>query len=548
MRRVLAVLLACFTAVPAVTQDPRFGETIEISLVNVDVIVTDRAGNHVRGLTAADFELYEDGELQPITNFAEYRGTAAARAVTADAAPRTPAAPAAEDVAPPQKRNILVFVDKLQVHGRVRKQLFDGIKQFLRRTVRPGDAVGIASWASGPRSAQEFTDDVPRLERALDKLATESGQRVQKSEWDYIELEKRQLEWYYSQGAAMGMSGGSAGLSVSQYDATARVVLEVRQKARAISSLMQTMAGADGQKVMVLLSHRFAPTSGAEYSGIGNQGAVTAENQIDEMLRVAKTNGIRVYPLYATLGDLDIGETASLTDPPSLQSAISKSALRNIETSSLMNIANETGGVAGTGMGDIEKVFTSITEDLESYYSLAYRATPPAGGRAKRLTVKVKNPAYRVRTRRDVVDRTSESLLRQRIVASLLQPPRVEGFPVNVFLRKARTDSGLLHLPLQIKVPVSALTLLPDGSRHSGGFSVYIAWAGQLGTSSDITRRSHPVTIETSQLGAAKSQVITFDVEVAATRAVDRLVVAVVDDLSQEMGLVRFDIPRPKGK
>ncbi|HEY0156070.1 MAG TPA: VWA domain-containing protein [Thermoanaerobaculia bacterium] len=538
----LAVLLACCTAVPAISQDPRFGEVIEVSLVNVDVIVTDRAGNHVRGLTADDFELYENGKLQPVTNFAEYRGSGATRTVVA-AAQGTPSAPAAAEAAPPQKRNILVFVDKLQVHGRERRQLFDGVKQFLRRSVRPGDAVGIASWVSGPRSAQELTDDMKQLDAALDKLAAERG-KVQKSEWDYIELEKTQLEWYYAQGASIG-SGGSAGVLASQYDAAARVVLDVRQKARSITSLMQTMAGAEGQKILVLLSHRFAPNSGAEYTGIGNDMAITADAQIGEMVNVAKANGIRVYPLYATLGDLDVGETASLQGPPALNAATQRSSLRNIETSSLMNIANETGGVAGTGLGDIEKVFTSISEDLESYYSLAYRATEPNRGQPKRLTVKVKNGAYRVRTRRDVVDRTSETLLRQRIIASLLQPPRVEGFPVNVFLRKARTESGLLHLPLQIKVPVSALTLLPDGAaKHSGGFSVYIAWAGELGTSSDITKRSYPVAVEAAQLAASKSQVITYDVEFAATRAVDRVVVAVVDDVTQEVGLVRFDIPR----
>ena len=91
MRRLLALLLTCLIAGPAVPQSSRFGETIEVSLVNVDVIVTDRAGNHVRGLTAADFELYENGKLQPITNFAEYRGTAAARTVVASAS--APAAP-----------------------------------------------------------------------------------------------------------------------------------------------------------------------------------------------------------------------------------------------------------------------------------------------------------------------------------------------------------------------------------------------------------------------------------------------------------------------
>jgi len=44
-------------------------EKIDVSVVNVDVTVTDRAGNPVRGLTRDDFEVFEDGRPQPITNF-----------------------------------------------------------------------------------------------------------------------------------------------------------------------------------------------------------------------------------------------------------------------------------------------------------------------------------------------------------------------------------------------------------------------------------------------------------------------------------------------
>jgi sulfur transfer protein SufE len=37
--------------------------------VSVDVIVRDRDGNIVRGLTAADFEIREDGRPQDILSF-----------------------------------------------------------------------------------------------------------------------------------------------------------------------------------------------------------------------------------------------------------------------------------------------------------------------------------------------------------------------------------------------------------------------------------------------------------------------------------------------
>src|SRR5437660_1687862 len=53
---------------------PGLGETIEVSLVNIDVFVKDQSGKQVHGLTKDDFEVYENGLRQPITNFAEYTG------------------------------------------------------------------------------------------------------------------------------------------------------------------------------------------------------------------------------------------------------------------------------------------------------------------------------------------------------------------------------------------------------------------------------------------------------------------------------------------
>ena len=44
-------------------------ETIQVNIVEVPVIVVDRAGNPVRGLTEKNFELFDEGKKQPITSF-----------------------------------------------------------------------------------------------------------------------------------------------------------------------------------------------------------------------------------------------------------------------------------------------------------------------------------------------------------------------------------------------------------------------------------------------------------------------------------------------
>jgi hypothetical protein len=266
------------------------------------------------------------------------------------------------------------------------------------------------------------------------------------------------------------------------------------------------------------------------------------------MLDIAKANGVRVYPVFARIGDMDLNETASTNAMQVLNNASQHNALRSMETSSLATIASETGGVAGLGVGDVERVLSRLSDDLSSYYSLAYRATAAVSGAQKRLVVKVKNDAYRVRARRDVVDKSNEMRMRQRIIASLMQPPKIEGLPIHVFLAKARTEKGLLHLPLHIKLSMRSLTLLPEGEKRSGGFTVYVAWSGALGTLSEITRRSQPISVAENELAAANDKIITYDVEVAATRGVEKLAIVVVDDISQDMGLVRFDLPKPKGR
>ncbi|MFP5245761.1 MAG: hypothetical protein ACLGH0_03620, partial [Thermoanaerobaculia bacterium] len=64
MKKPLLAVVAALFLVAADTpkpQIPSMGETIEVSIINLDVVVTDKQGNRVRGLTSNDFEVYENG-------------------------------------------------------------------------------------------------------------------------------------------------------------------------------------------------------------------------------------------------------------------------------------------------------------------------------------------------------------------------------------------------------------------------------------------------------------------------------------------------------
>src|SRR5437867_1431417 len=119
---------------------PRLGESIEVSIVNVDVFVTDADGRRVQGLTKDDFQIFQDGKRQPITNFAEYRGGNLPPPAVGQPAP-------AEAQEPPrQKRTMVIFVDRFSLPRFRSEPMFDAIRSFLHHVVRPGDAVSIVSW------------------------------------------------------------------------------------------------------------------------------------------------------------------------------------------------------------------------------------------------------------------------------------------------------------------------------------------------------------------------------------------------------------------
>ncbi|MGH9424570.1 MAG: hypothetical protein ACRD3J_31645, partial [Thermoanaerobaculia bacterium] len=58
----------------AVSSLAQNSESIEVRVVNVDVVVRDRAGKPVTGLTKDAFEIYENGQKREITNLYEVTG------------------------------------------------------------------------------------------------------------------------------------------------------------------------------------------------------------------------------------------------------------------------------------------------------------------------------------------------------------------------------------------------------------------------------------------------------------------------------------------
>src|ERR1700737_1669206 len=117
-----AALIA--TALQPQAQMAPTAETIEVNVIEVDVVVLDAQGKPVRGLTRDDFELTVGKRKRAISNFyAIDRGTLDAKK---EAQAGTPVA----------RRNYLVlFVDDLHLHQRGKKRALNALRALCRNKV-----------------------------------------------------------------------------------------------------------------------------------------------------------------------------------------------------------------------------------------------------------------------------------------------------------------------------------------------------------------------------------------------------------------------------
>lgn len=557
LRGILVLAALLLTAVPLLGQArlPQAAETIEVSIVNVDVVVTDKNGNRVRGLAKDDFEIRERGRVQPITNFAEYSPLAGESVSVDGAAPDQ--APAAIP-APHAKRTIVVFIEWFKLPEFRTKPMFAAMRKLLRDTVRPGDAVSIVTWANAPKVRLELTDDVDAIERVLTEIEKDTsgvdayGSRVSFARRD----DELRAAWQSSVDSAAAARGLRA-LEVSPIGGNGYMdakleLFKMKQKAAVLNALMQSMSGIDGKKIVLMATHRFGEYAGAEYRSNDPRDPEFDTREIrDSVVRTANANNITLYPIYptglawtaddASVSRSDIWKIDAQAD--SRRAAFDSSVLMN-ETTSLQEIAGKTGGAMAWGSTDIANLLPRIGDDLESYYSLAYRTTPERKDRAKDLEVRTKNRDYVVRARQQYVEKSDATKMADRVTAGLFRTIDGSVIPLQAEIGPAKKSGGNRWIvPLKIRVPIDSLTTIDQRGAVRGSFSVFIASGAELGVISEVVQRTQPFTIDAKDLARAKGSHFTYEFELKTDDITDRVSIGVLDEVSKEYGLKVLTLP-----
>jgi VWFA-related protein len=373
---VAATLLACLVAPGTLQQNPRqpvprFRTGVELVLLDVSVLDGNRIP--VRGLTADDFTVLEDGRPQKVETFSAID--------VPDVEEAAVSVPWIRNVAPDVQRNadfkdrrvvVIVMDDATPMPAAEVPR----VKDLARRTIEslgPGDIAAVV-FALSKSAGQDFTQDRARLLAAVDRFQG-SIDRASAPAVPFDAFDDHATTMYQ---AAIGTLR-----SVAEY----LVDLPDRRKALIWVSVGVPIDWDLAQAGLISLTD---PGS-ASRSGMV-QDVIKSTR---ELLASAQRANVNIYGLdpgglrgpdvrYDALG----GTAQSVLNPGKLNRDF------------LQGVSASTGGFAVVDINDPDPGIRQIYRENGSYYLLGYAPpNPRAQGRFRRIEVRVNRPGVTVRAR-----------------------------------------------------------------------------------------------------------------------------------------------------
>ncbi len=163
---------------PPPTPVPRGKATIRstVSLVEIDVQVTDRDGKPVKGLKQEQFSVTEDGKPQKVSTF-EYNDIEQIETAgkTGDAAPITIplgaiSAPEEIKTVVHDHRMIVLFFDLTSLQPDDLLRSTRAAEKYIREQMTPADLVGIMAFGNTLKVIANFTNDRDLLQQSVEAL------------------------------------------------------------------------------------------------------------------------------------------------------------------------------------------------------------------------------------------------------------------------------------------------------------------------------------------------------------------------------------------
>lgn len=562
MRRLAPLLLA----LGLYAQEPSTIR-VNVNLIQIDVTVTGKQGEHVPDLTAADFEIFQNGKRQPITSALWVAGRPPVAAAV-PGAPPTALRP--QDV----RRTIAILVDDLSLSLPSLHYTRQAVRAFVESNIQPGDLVAIYKTSAGLGLLQQFTTDKRLLLANIDRMTLRNISAVD------------------------GLAAiGSNPLENSAEPAIAEMAMRMRLQEEGQNRMRQDVltAGSLGSAKFIIqglaeLPGRKSLIYFSENLQLYDQPSSLTNPNMSAALRAvpAAQGGSRDRTLAALRDLTDYANRASVVcytiDPrgvvntellPADSASLRAGQMQQRQSffddskAGLAMLAEETGGVFYQNRNDLTSALSEAVQDQEGYYLLSFNPDDDSfektknGAKYHRLQVKLKRPGLRVRYRHGFVGATDEermlrpadplfaammSPFRSADVAIRLTPMFLEGKGTGPILRT------LIHTdvrPFEFK-EVAADATDADQTPWMEANTVIAAFLfGEAGQVVDKVHKNQRLRARKSvfETFLADGVVQTLEIPIAKPGAY-QLRTAILDPSNQKAGAASqfVDIPNTKSK
>lgn len=535
----LTALATAAGAAPPAEEPEQFGETLDVVVVQVEVVVTDRQGRRVGGLGRADFRLLVEGRETEIEYFSEVReGREVAHSAPVAEAEASSAATQGDRPGRPVVTHHLIFVDDYFAILSHRNRALRAIREQLD-ALAPEDQVAVMAFDGRELDLlTPWTASRREISGALRAAARRPAHGLMRAH----------------ERSARGDFGPWSDRFVQQEE-LARVFSSVR-------ATLQMLPRPEGRKTLLLLGGGWPVRTvlpddiGLLSSSLPTLGRGEGEARMDDLALVkdlagaANLLGYTLYPID-TQGLRVRRDRSSAGAAPRVPGGASQATGGGhsdelFRQGTLRSLADATGGRVLLA-ADRGRALEAVVEDTRSYYSLGFSPRLAGDGASHRIRVEVAPPGLRVRSRtayKDLsraaeLDLQAESALRFRGAEEAGDgSAAASDFPVTVSLGESRrTRRGIMEVPLQLELPWSAITLLPaEGEGLAGQLEIRIAARDRHGSLSNVARHYIRLALDEPP---GEASVLRWEASLTLRSERHELVVTLYDTLSGSLSTQR---------
>ena len=378
-------------------------------LVQTDVMVFDKQGHFVDGLTKENFELRIDGKPRAIQAFEKI--TAGSNEESQLAAARGATTVNLKRPAPLDRGRIVFFyLDDFHMDLAGIAAAKRVINTFLDKQMGQNDQAAVASATGQIGFLQQLTNERIVLHKALERVnpgsyAIRDIERPPMSEYESMLIERGDrtvIDYFVAETIRQnpGMNRETAGQIVrgragAMQTQAARVNFNTLA---GLESLVRSARNLPGRKVLFFFSGGFL---------IQNQRG-DAITKLRDITNAAAKSGVVIYSmdtrgLVATLRDA----SADVAFDPGGQMAAATSTFAELSATQdpLHALAVDTGGKPLYNTNDLVQGLAPALKETSAYYLLAWKPDAETSGRFRQLEVKLVNrPDLTVRVRKGFFD------------------------------------------------------------------------------------------------------------------------------------------------